>query len=105
VTDSAGAQSSAFVDVLPNVVTLTLVTEPAGLELTFDGQPITAPFTVQSVVGMTRTIGAPSSQRVGKVNYSFLGWSDGGAPTHNIITPAANTIYQATYRKKGGGRP
>ena len=101
VTDSAGAQSSTFVDILPNVVTLTLLTEPIDLELTLDGQPVNAPGVVQSVVGMTRTIGAPSPQQVLKRNYNFVGWSDGGTQTHDITTPDADTTYRATYRKVG----
>jgi hypothetical protein len=101
VTDSAGAQDSTSVDILPNVVAITLQTDPPGLQLTLDGQPFTAPLVVQGVVGMTRTIGAPPSQRVAKFNYDFTSWSDGGAPTHNITTPAVNTTYTATYRKKG----
>ena len=100
-TDSAGAQSSAFVDLLPNVVTLTLRTDPVDMELTLDGQPVAAPFMVLSVVGMTRTLGAPSSQRVDKANYSFLSWSDGGAQTHVILTPSVDTAYTAFYRRKG----
>jgi hypothetical protein len=100
-TDSAGAQSSTFVDVLPNVVMLTLATDPAGLEITLDGQPVEAPVMVPSVVGMMRTLGAPSSQRIGKSNFSFLNWSDGGAETHSIQTPASDTTYTAFYRKRG----
>jgi len=100
-TDSAGAQSSTFVDLLPNVVTLALLTDPAGLQLALDGQPVATPFTVLSVVGMTRTLGAPSPQRVDKSNYNFLSWSDGGTQDHVIRTPAVDTAYTAFYRKKG----
>ena len=102
VTDSAGAQASTFVDILPNVVTLTLDTQPGGLQLTLDGQPITTPYALESVVGITRTLGAPSPQQLtGKRNYNFAQWSDGGAQTHDITTPAADTAYSATYRKVG----
>jgi glucose/arabinose dehydrogenase len=99
-TDAAGAQSTSFVDVLPNVVTLTLATDPAGLGLTLDGQPVTTPFSVASVVGMMRTLGAPN-QKLNKSNYGFLSWSDGGAQTHTIQTPVANTTYTAFFRKRG----
>jgi len=99
VTDSAGAQSSASVDILPNVVTLVLAAEAPGLQLTLDGQPVATPHFVRSVVGMTRTVGASSPQRVGKINYSFVSWSDGGAQTHVIGTPPSNTIYTANYRR------
>ena len=101
VTDSAGAQASAFVDLLPNVVSLTLAGEPAGVQLTLDGQPVTTPYAVPSIVGLTRTIGAPSPQRVDKYNYNFVSWSDGGAETHDLSTPAADTTYTAVYRKHG----
>jgi glucose/arabinose dehydrogenase len=87
----------------PSVVTLTFVTQPSGLQLTLDDQLINTPFAVESVVGTTRTIGAPSPQQVGKRNYSFVEWSDGGAQTHVITTPGVDTTYRATYRK--GGRP
>ena len=101
VTDSTGAQSSTHVDVVPNVVTLILASDPDGLQLTLDGQPVTAPYAVESVVGMIRTIGAPSPQRMIKSNYNFAGWSDGGAQIHDIITPDADAAFIATYRKKG----
>jgi len=85
----------------PNVVTLTFVTQPNGLQLTVGGQTETTPFTVQSEVGTTLTIGAPSPQQVGRRNYNFVEWSDGGAQTHDITTPGADTTYRATYRKAG----
>jgi glucose/arabinose dehydrogenase len=94
VTDSAGAQSSTYVDIVPNVVTLTLASNPSSLQLTLDGQPVTAPYSVPSVVGMTRSIGASAVQG----NYSFLSWSDGGAQTHNIATPSTDTTYTAAYQ-------
>ena len=99
-TDSAGAQSSAFVDLLPNVVMLALLSEPSGLQLTLDGQPVISPFTTLSVVGMTRSLGAPT-QRIDKSNYSFLSWSDGGAQTHSIRTPSVDTTYTAIFRRRG----
>ena len=85
----------------PTVVTLTLVTQPSGLQLTLDGQLVNTPYAVESVVGTTRTVGAPSTQQVGRRNYNFVEWSDGGAQTHDITTPAADTTYKATYRKVG----
>ena len=32
-----------------------------------------------------------------------MSWSDGGAASHNISTPAVNTTYTATYRVVTGG--
>jgi len=55
--------------------------------------------TFTGVVRMVRTIGAPSLQVRGKFAYSFRSWSDGGAQTHDITTPAANTTYSASFSK------
>ena len=104
VTDSAGASSTTFVDIVPNVVTLTLASDPPGLELTLDGQPITTPYQVAGVVGMVRTLDAPSPQPVDNVYYGFTSWSDSGAQTHQISTPAADTTYTALFQKQRGRR-
>ena len=58
-TDSAGVIAEVTRDVLPQKVQIALVSEPAGLQLTLDGQPVTAPFTVTGMVGLERDLGAP----------------------------------------------
>ncbi|HEY6507602.1 MAG TPA: PA14 domain-containing protein, partial [Vicinamibacterales bacterium] len=70
---------------------------PAGLQLTLDGQPRTTPATVPSVVGMSRTLGVVSPQSVGGTTYTFQSWSDGGAATHTIATPATAATYTASF--------
>jgi len=86
--------------VLPRTATVNLTASAPGLELTLDGQLQTAPFSTLAVVGMQRSIGAPVRQTVGGSTYQFRSWSDGGSATHNIIVPAVNTTYTATYRQK-----
>jgi cellulose 1,4-beta-cellobiosidase len=61
--------------------------------------------TVESVVGVARTIEAPTHQVSGGTSYAFVGWSDGGAARHTISTPSANATYVATYRAIGTGAP
>jgi hypothetical protein len=102
VTDSAGQAVTISRDVHPRIVTLTLASDPSGAILTRDGQPVTAPSTFSSVVGMRRVIGAASSMMVGGVTYDFKSWSDHGAQTHTITTPPASQTYTATYRIKKG---
>jgi hypothetical protein len=97
VTDSAGQSTTAIRDVLPRTVSLTLNTQPGGLQLTLDGQPVAAPHTFAAVVGMFRSIGAPNQNAQG-VNYTFRSWSDGGAQTHNITVPALAKTYTAVYQ-------
>jgi hypothetical protein len=97
VRDSAGLTHSVFRDVRPRVSTLTLQSNPAGLALTLDGSPITAPASVPAVVGMTRTLGVVSPQSLGGTTYTFGSWSDSGAANHSIDVPATNTTYTATF--------
>lgn len=97
VKDSAGLTHTSFRDVLPRTSTITLATNPAGLQLTLDAQPVTTPLQVVSVVGMTRTLGVVSPQTVNGVTYQFLTWSDGGAATHSINTPSSNTTFTANF--------
>ena len=99
VTDSAGATQTTFRDVLPRKVSITLETSPAGLQLLLDAQPTATPITFESVVGIVRTLGAPSPQLLGGTSYEFRSWSDGGgAASRTISTPVVNTTYIATYR-------
>jgi hypothetical protein len=49
------------------------------------------------VVGIERALGVVAPQSVGGTEYGFGAWSDGGAATHTISTPATNTAYAATF--------
>ncbi|HEX5718789.1 MAG TPA: PQQ-dependent sugar dehydrogenase [Thermoanaerobaculia bacterium] len=89
--DSAGLTGTAFVDVLPQKVLLTFLTDPPGLQILLDGTPRTTPFTEEAVVGLLRTIGADEP----------VSWSDGGAAVHEITTPAADTTYTAVFQPTG----
>lgn len=95
VTDANGATSTVARDVHPQTVTVTLNTNPAGLPLMLDGQP--APTSFIGVVGMQRTIEAPLTQDWNGTTVHFYSWSDGGAASHVIATPATSTTYTATY--------
>ena len=100
--DPAGLTSTTFRDVLPRTSTITLQTSPPGLQVTLDGQPVTTPLSVSSVVGVIRALGVVSPQTSGGTTYQFASWSDGGAASHEISTPAANTTFTATYQPMGG---
>jgi|GEM_PF-3037860 len=97
VTDSGGLKSTKQLVVNPNTVTLTVATNPAGRQITVDGQPFNGPYSFGSVVGFQRPIGAPTGQTSGSTTYNFASWSDGGAATHTINTPTTNTTYTATF--------
>jgi glucose/arabinose dehydrogenase len=97
VTDSGGLTASAYRDVHPRTVSVTLAASVPGLQLRLDGQPVTAPHTFRGVTGVNRSIDAPSPQTVGGTTYEFLSWSDGGAAGHTISTPSADATYTATF--------
>lgn len=99
VTDSGGLVGTATRAISPVIVTLTLASNPTGLQLTIDGQPCTAPCLVPSVVGMLRSIGATTPQTLAGTSYVFGSWSDRGRVTHTITTPATATTYTATFKR------
>ena len=72
-------------------------TPPAGAPLTLGGQSLATAFT-QSLVGATRTLSVPLSTTINGVLYTFVSWSDGGAATHDVSVPSADTTYTATYQ-------
>jgi glucose/arabinose dehydrogenase len=97
VRDSAGATHTVTRDIVPQTATISLQTNPAGLRVTLDGTPVTTPFSTSSVIGMIRQLGVVSPQTSGGTEYVFGSWSDSGAATHEITTPATNTTYTANY--------
>ena len=102
VHDVNGLMHTTYRDVQPRKATITLATVRSGLQVTLDGQPQTAPYSVQGVVGIVRAIGVTSPQTVTSTPWTFVSWSDAGAATHNITTPASNTTYTATFRAQIG---
>jgi hypothetical protein len=99
-TDSGGLSSTTSLRLDPKTVALTIKTNPAGLNLAFNGATRRTPFSATVVVGSVNSIGAPASQTVNKATYTFVSWSDGGAVTHTITAPATNTTYTAAYSKR-----
>lgn len=97
VTDNQGLTATRRTAIPPQTSTITLATNPTGLNLTRDTQPVTAPNSFSSVVGFQRPIGAPPNQTVSGTNYVFTSWSDAGSADHTIVTPAVNTLYTAAY--------
>jgi glucose/arabinose dehydrogenase len=96
-TDSGGRTTTVARRLDPRTVGVTLASQPAGLQLTLGTDTATAPFTRTLIQGSTTSLSAPSSQSLGGATYAFSGWSDGGAPSHNIVTGASAATYTATY--------
>ncbi len=99
VTDSTGLKHESTRDINPRKSTITLASNPSGLQLTIDGQPKTTPYSVEGVVGFTRALGANSNQTLNGKTYQFVSWSDNGTQTHSVDTPNNNTTYTATFQE------
>lgn len=97
VTDSSGLTYSTHKDIYPIVSTLTIQTDPPGLQVALDGRPLNAPHSVQGVAGVIREIGTVSPQTHNGRTLHFEGWSDGGAMVHQIHTPAEDTVFTASF--------
>lgn len=97
VNDAEGFYDTTYVEILPNTSTITINTEPQGLQLTLDGQPFTTPYSVLGVEGMDRTIGAAYVQYPTSTAMYFTHWSQGGTLIQSITTDTADVTYTATY--------
>jgi hypothetical protein len=98
VRDSAGLTHTSSVDLRPLTTVVRIESNVANAQLTLDGTPITAPFTFTGVEGIIRTLGAVTPQTTGGTTYDFVSWSDGGAATHEIVTPTADTTFTALFQ-------
>ena len=97
VTDSSGLTDTTFVDVSPITAQVTLDTVPTGLEVLLDSSPQTAPHVFTGVAGVTRNIGTTTTQTPAATTYTFLGWSDAGALSHDITTPSVDATFTASF--------
>jgi glucose/arabinose dehydrogenase len=104
VKDSEGLTGTTYVDVRPRIARMTFQTDPTGLQIALDGEPRIAPFTEPSVVGIFRSLAAPSPQVLDGVTYDFISWADGATDDdYNLPTPASDTTYTAVFEPRTHG--
>lgn len=94
-TDSGGVSATATRDVQPRKVSVTVATNPSGLNVTVNGTTMTGPTTFTSWQGWVLSLSAPSPQGRNR----FTSRSDGGAQAHSVTTPPAATTYTARFKK------
>ncbi|MBO9700676.1 MAG: PQQ-dependent sugar dehydrogenase [Sporocytophaga sp.] len=99
VKDNLGLTDTTYVEIFPKKSTITLATEPAGLQVKVDGQPKTTPYSTLSVQGIERSISPVSPQSVNGIPYVFDHWVHGGSADQIISTPLTNTTYTAVFKK------
>ncbi len=49
------------------------------------------------IIGSSNSVTATSPQTLGGSTYTFASWSDGGAQSHQVVAPATNATYTATF--------
>ena len=98
VTDSGGLSDTKTVRLDPKTVDLHFKSEPAGLTLTAAEQSGVAPYTKTVIVGSKVSLSAPTPQALNNTWQGFSSWSDGGAASHDVIAPATDATYTATYK-------
>jgi glucose/arabinose dehydrogenase len=97
-TDSSGLSATVERDLMPKFVDVVFETQPAGLELNVSGNTITGPATVRSWEAFDLNVNAPAqTDSLGRL-WSFASWSDGGAASHTIATPASPATYTAAFQ-------
>ncbi|GAA2292222.1 hypothetical protein GCM10009853_055070 [Glycomyces scopariae] len=95
-TDSGGLTDTAYVDVHPNTVEVSIATEPAGLEFTLDGRPLEST-TKRMVVGTEYVLGAESPQYADGSRFAFAGWSTGAERQHVFTVPGEDAAVTAEF--------
>jgi YD repeat-containing protein len=79
--------------------TITIGTTPAGRTFSVDGVTYSSTQVFTWAVGSQHTIAINTTTQAGGTGTQYLwtGWSDGGAASHTITTPAMNATYSASF--------
>ena len=96
-TDAGGLADTEVRRLDPRTSLLSFQTSPTGLQLAVGSATSTAPFTRRVIEGSSNTVSAPSPQPLGGTGYTWTGWSDAGAESHNVVAPAGSASYVAVF--------
>jgi glucose/arabinose dehydrogenase/PKD repeat protein len=101
-TDAHGVTQTIEQDFNPQLVHISLASQPSGLKIGIaeddvdpNGQ-VTTPATVTSWAGYQLHLDAPDQTDASGAPQTFVSWSDGGAQQH-AVTPTADATYTATF--------
>jgi hypothetical protein len=103
VTGTSGAlvhsaAAGLTVSAAPVATTLTIQTNPSGLQITVAGVSQGTPY-YWTCSGGSITVGVPSTPQSGGsgTQYVYGSWSDGGSQSHSVNCPASSTTYTASF--------
>ncbi|MES2591109.1 MAG: PQQ-dependent sugar dehydrogenase [Bacteroidota bacterium] len=99
VTDANGLIDTQHVDILPITSTVSINTQPSGLQITFDSQPKPTPFTTLTVEGLNIAMGvvSPQTNNNGQ-SYAFDHWAHGGSAAQTILVGTDDISYTAVFK-------
>jgi hypothetical protein len=104
VVDPDGLGHRSTVTVGPRPVAITLNGDPQGAPLTVDGTTAPAPRVITAAAGQRLWIAAADAfTPAGGTELVLDGWSDGGAPEHEIVAGESDLELTARYRAPRGG--
>lgn len=97
-SDSGGRAASVSIDLHPRLVTVTLLSEPPGVQVVFGETRALTPAIFQAVVGSHMTVATLSPQQ----SLSFTGWASGAAQQHALLVGDANSVDTARFAPSAG---
>jgi glucose/arabinose dehydrogenase len=98
VKDAQGLSDTVSRDIHPRKSTMTFVTQPAGLQIKVDGQPVNTPTAIIGVESIQRSLSVVEPQVLNGTTYVFDRWLHGGSATQTISTPISDATYTAVYK-------
>ena len=99
-TDSAGRTTTVSRNLLPRTVRMDFLSDPTGATLRIDGEQVVAPTSFTSWVNYNVPVEAASQTGSDGIPLVFQSWSDGGAASHSIRTPATDSSYTARFTRQ-----
>jgi len=97
VTDSGGLTAQASVALQPKTIELTVASSPPGLLVSLGSDTAASPLVRTVIAGAEVGIGAESPQPGSSSIFRWSAWSDGGAISHNVTAPDADTTLTAAF--------
>ncbi|MBL7965054.1 MAG: PQQ-dependent sugar dehydrogenase [Flavobacteriales bacterium] len=102
VTDLDGLTDQVAVSVFPDKADLLIDSEPQGLLIVINGQPVQTPYVLDEVIG-GQVLVAPAQFQLCSSDtlFSFAQWSDGAPPIHDVTIPETGATLTAQYTNAG----
>lgn len=106
-TDSNGLSQTVSRNFMPNLVTVSLDTDPSGLDLRLNGSPVETPLPFTSWEGWGLSIDAPPQPDGEGGTVVFARWLDSLLPAapRSVATPATAASYTAVFQESETSGP